>query len=98
VYQIRDRVEHCRLDNAFVIGDAAGLATTHLGEGIGPAVESAMLAADAIINKSQFSLHSIHRKSNPYGMGIMLFLWRTIKFFTIKKSFKSPKNHLEIEE
>lgn len=89
VYQIRDRVDHCRLDNAFIIGDAAGLATTDLGEGIGPAVESAMRAADAIINKSQFSLQSIHKKSNPVAMGIMLFLWRTIHFFTIKRPSKT---------
>jgi flavin-dependent dehydrogenase len=85
VYQIRDRVDHCRLDNAFIIGDAAGLATTDLGEGIGPAVESAICAADAIINKSQFSLHSIHKKTDPVAMGIMLFLWRMISLFTIKR-------------
>ncbi len=86
VYQIRDRVDHCRLDNAFIIGDAAGLATTDLGEGIGPAVESAMRAAESIINKSEFSLHSIHKKSDPVAMGIMLFLWRMINFFTLKKT------------
>jgi menaquinone-9 beta-reductase len=85
VYQIRDRVDHCRLDNAFIIGDAAGLATTDLGEGIGPAVESAICAADAIINKSQFNLHSIHKKTDPVAMGIMLFLWRMISLFTIKR-------------
>jgi flavin-dependent dehydrogenase len=85
VYQIRDRVDHCRLDNAFIIGDAAGLATTDLGEGIGPAVESAIRAADAIINKSQFNLHSIHKKTDPVAMGIMLFLWRMISLFTIKR-------------
>jgi len=95
VYQIRDRVDHCRLDNAFIIGDAAGLATTDLGEGIGPAVESAMRAADAILNKSQFSLRSIHKKSDPVAMGIMLFLWRTINFFSFKKAFKTPKRSLE---
>jgi hypothetical protein len=33
------------LDNAFVIGDAAGLATLDLGEGTGPAIESGILAA-----------------------------------------------------
>lgn len=85
VYQIRDRVDNCRVDNAFIIGDAAGLATTDLGEGIGPAIESAIRAADAIINKSQFSLHSIHKKTDPVAMGIMLFLWRMVSLFTIKR-------------
>lgn len=91
VYHIRDRVDHCRLDNAFIIGDAAGLATTDLGEGIGPAVESGMRAAEAIIHKSEFSLHSIHKQSNPFAMGIMLFLWRTINFFTIKRTSRISK-------
>ena len=31
IYQIRDRVDNCRIDNAFIIGDAAGLATNRLG-------------------------------------------------------------------
>jgi len=86
VYQIRGPVEQCRIDNAFIIGDSAGLATTDLGEGIGPAVESAMRAADAIIYKTEFTLHSIHKKTDPVAMGIMLFLWRTINFFKIKKT------------
>jgi len=35
-------------DNVLLIGDAAGLAYPQSGEGIRPAVESAMLAADVI--------------------------------------------------
>ncbi len=88
VYYIRDRVDQCRIGNAFIIGDAAGLATTDLGEGIGPAVESAMIAADAIINKTEFTLNSIHKKSDPVAMGIMLFLWRLSNFFKIKRTSK----------
>ena len=86
VYQIRDRVDNCRIDNAFIIGDAAGLATRDLGEGIGPAVESGFRAADSIINKSKFSLHSIHKSTNPVAMGLMFFLWRVINFFTLKRA------------
>jgi len=88
VYYIRDSVDRCRIDNAFIIGDAAGLATKDLGEGIGPAVESGMRAADTIINNTQFNLHSIHKKSDPVAMGIMLFLWRIINFFNIKRASK----------
>ncbi len=95
VYQIRDRVDQCRIDNAFIIGDAAGLATTDLGEGIGPAVESAMRAVDAIIKKAPFTLHSIHKKSDPIAMGIMLFLWRTINFFTISRPSKLLRRSVE---
>ncbi|WP_421859364.1 NAD(P)/FAD-dependent oxidoreductase [Oricola sp.] len=37
-----------RRDNCFLIGDSAGLASIDLGEGIGPAIESGMMAAAAI--------------------------------------------------
>lgn len=36
-------------DNVLLVGDAAGLAYPHSGEGIRPAVESGLLAADAIL-------------------------------------------------
>jgi flavin-dependent dehydrogenase len=36
-------------DNCFLIGDSAGLASIDLGEGIGPAVESALMTAREIL-------------------------------------------------
>lgn len=74
VYYLRDRVDHCRVDNAFIIGDAAGLATKDLGEGIGPAVESAMLAAASILDHTPFSLRSVTTRNHPVLMRILLFL------------------------
>ena len=65
VYYIRDSLEKVRVDNVFVIGDAAGLATKDMGEGIGPAVQSGILAARAIINRKHFSLDSIKKYSFP---------------------------------
>jgi flavin-dependent dehydrogenase len=47
----------------FIIGDAAGLATKDMGEGIGPAIESGLLAADAIINGTPYNPSSISRYS-----------------------------------
>ncbi len=85
-YYIRDRVENCRIDNAFIIGDAAGLSTRDLGEGIGPAVESGMFAADSIINKTEFLLHSIKKRNNPVSMRIMFFLGNTINFLKTRKA------------
>ena len=41
-------------DNCFLIGDAAGLATTDLGEGIGPAIESGLMAADEILGRGVY--------------------------------------------
>ena len=63
VYYQRNNIRKARVDNVFIIGDAVGLATKDFGEGIGPAVESGLLAARAIVNSSNFSLDSIGKYS-----------------------------------
>ncbi len=80
VYYLRGRADNCRIDNVFIIGDAAALATKDLGEGIGPAVESAILAADSIVNHTEFSLRTVTKRNNPVSMRILLFLRRVIHF------------------
>ena len=62
-YYLRTPPETLRRDNALIIGDAAGLATVDMGEGIGPAVRSGLLAADAIVNGGSYSLKTIPRYS-----------------------------------
>ena len=63
-YYIREGVEIGQLGNAYVIGDAAGLATCDLAEGIGPAIESGLGAADAIATGRPYSPARIH----PYSL------------------------------
>jgi flavin-dependent dehydrogenase len=63
VYYLRDNVSVVRLGNAFIVGDAAGLATRDMGEGIGPAIRSGIRAAEAIVHRKEFSLRSIPRYS-----------------------------------
>jgi len=48
-----------RIGNAFLAGDAAGLATRDMCEGIGPAVESGLLAARAIATGEEYALDGI---------------------------------------
>jgi geranylgeranyl reductase family protein len=62
-YYLRNNIRTVQLDNVFIIGDAAGLATKDMGEGISPAIESGILAAEAIINKNSYSITSIHKYS-----------------------------------
>lgn len=45
--------------NAYIVGDAVGLATRDMCEGIGPAVKSGLLAAEAIINDADYRLTGI---------------------------------------
>ena len=72
-YYLRQPVPAGRLNNAYIIGDAAGLATLDLGEGIGPAIESGILAAKSILTGCRFSERSLTRYS------LIHFLWAGIK-------------------
>ena len=55
-YYLRHGVERVRSGNAFIIGDAVGLATRDLAEGIGPAIESGQRAAGAILGRQDYDL------------------------------------------
>jgi menaquinone-9 beta-reductase len=62
-YYLRQRLVGVHKENAFLVGDAAGLATTDMGEGIGAAIRSGLLAANAIANGAEYSLRSIPQHS-----------------------------------
>lgn len=64
-YYLRQPMTHGWRNNAFVVGDAAGMATVDMGEGIGPAVASGIMAARAIISGKSYSPRSIGRYSLP---------------------------------
>ncbi|MCF8024994.1 MAG: NAD(P)/FAD-dependent oxidoreductase [Desulfobacteraceae bacterium] len=65
IYYLHGPTKNTRYGNAFLIGDAAGLATRDMGEGIGPAVESGKMAAGSIISGTGFSLSNITQWSVP---------------------------------
>jgi flavin-dependent dehydrogenase len=58
-YFLRGNVEVARRGNAFITGDAAGLATRDLGEGIGPAIRSGLRAAQAITDSAPYQLGDV---------------------------------------
>ncbi|HKD52732.1 MAG TPA: NAD(P)/FAD-dependent oxidoreductase [Steroidobacteraceae bacterium] len=58
-YYLRGRVDVVRRDNAFITGDAAGLASRDLGEGIGPAIRSGLRAAAAILEGTPYRLDDV---------------------------------------
>jgi len=62
-YYVRGKQPLYRIDNAFISGDAAGLATRDMAEGIGPAVRSGLLAAAAIAQDAPYDFNSIGRRS-----------------------------------
>ncbi len=64
-YFLRSNVAKIRRDNAFIVGDAVGLATLDMGEGIAPAIESGLLAARAIAYGENYSVAKIARYSFP---------------------------------
>lgn len=64
-YYVRSPSKNGQCGNCFIVGDAAGLATSDLAEGIGPAVESGIRAADAIATGNPYSLEGITSYSWP---------------------------------
>ena len=58
-YYLRGRTDVVRRGNAFITGDAAGLATRDLGEGIGPAIRSGLRAARAILGGESYELDDV---------------------------------------
>ena len=68
-YFLRQHLAEIRSGNAFLVGDALGLATLDMGEGIGPAIRSGQLAAEAIILGTEYSVASIPRYSLPSLIG-----------------------------
>lgn len=58
-YYVGDRRKKVREGNAFIVGDAAGLATIDIGEGIGPAVESGLAAAREILALGTYAIGGI---------------------------------------
>lgn len=58
-YFLRGRVDVVRRDNAFITGDAVGLATRDMAEGIGPAIRSGIRAAKSIVDGAEYRLDDV---------------------------------------
>jgi flavin-dependent dehydrogenase len=67
-YYVRGPLESARIDNAYLVGDAAGLATRDLCEGIGPAIRSGFKAADSILLGKPFDLGQLASRSLGDGL------------------------------
>ena len=62
---LRGDISVVRDGNVMIVGDAVGLASVDMGEGIGPAVRSAILAADAITRNTEYDLGKLAKFSVP---------------------------------
>lgn len=60
-YYVGGHRRQLKREDAYLLGDAAGLATVDLAEGIGPAVESGILAAGDILGRETYSPEKITR-------------------------------------
>jgi flavin-dependent dehydrogenase len=65
-YYVGRRRKRAKQGNAYLVGDAAGLATQDLAEGIGPAVESGQMAARDIVGEADYSPRCVTRYSLPF--------------------------------
>jgi len=62
-YYVRGPLSTVSDERMFLVGDAAGLATRDMCEGIGPAVESGLLAARSIVSGAPYSLDGVTARS-----------------------------------
>jgi flavin-dependent dehydrogenase len=67
-YYVRGGPASAHLGNAFLAGDAAGLATRDLCEGIGPAIRSGHLAANSILRGTPYELSEVTAASLGGGL------------------------------
>lgn len=74
-YFLRGKVEVPRVDDAFITGDAAGLATRDMCEGIGPAIRSGLRAAAAILDGTTYSLEDVTGASLGGGLASRVLDW-----------------------
>jgi menaquinone-9 beta-reductase len=74
-YYLRGNVDVVRIEDAFIAGDAAGLATRDMCEGIGPAVRSGIRAAQAILGKAEYRLDDVTGASLGGGLTSRLLDW-----------------------
>lgn len=74
-YYVRGKVEVVRIDNAFIAGDAAGLATRDMCEGIGPAIRSGQRASDAILKGTPYELGDVTGASLGGGLASRMLDW-----------------------
>lgn len=71
-YYLRGDVDVVADQNAFLVGDSVGLATRDMCEGIGPAVRSGLLAAEAIITGSGYDIGGIERMTGKSFLSRLL--------------------------
>ena len=64
-YYLRGAQPRLRKGNAMLIGDALGVSTLDMGEGIGPSIQSGINAAMAFIDRAPSTLDGISRYSFP---------------------------------
>jgi menaquinone-9 beta-reductase len=74
-YFLRGKVDVPRIEDAFITGDAAGLATRDMCEGIGPAIRSGFRAADAILAGTTYSLEGVTGASLGGGLASRMLDW-----------------------
>lgn len=68
-YYLNQKRDSYSKNRIYLTGDAAGLATQDMGEGIGPAIKSGLLAADSILKSTPYNLEKINR----FSLGKLIF-------------------------
>jgi menaquinone-9 beta-reductase len=74
-YYLFSRQGEVKHNHCFLVGDAAGLASKDLGEGIGPAIESGVLAAREILGQANYGKATISPFSLNPSLQWLQYVW-----------------------
>lgn len=92
-YYLRGPVDVVRRGNAFITGDAAGLATRDMAEGIGPAIRSGLRAAQTILTGKPYDLTDVTGASLGGGWVSRLLDWAMTRGAGRKASASARPGH-----
>ena len=65
-YYLRHRKGSVHHEGAYLVGDAAALASRDLGEGIDVSIQSGLRAAQAILNGTEYTVHDVRKMTLGY--------------------------------
>ena len=77
-YRVRSKHPMLQNGNVMITGDAAGLATRDMGEGIGPAIESGIAAARSVITGKPLKTRDIRKNSFSHTSVLLQLLLQRI--------------------
>ncbi len=101
-YYLKHTASIVQLENVYIAGDAVGLATRDMGEGIGPAVISGQRVAESILTGRQYTVDDLPALSLPemagYGAVVSSLLKKALQLKLSVRPANAAFNSAELHQ